>query len=137
MIRRTKRKIIQHTLNELKNDLNLDHSEELFGIEKEISYQCPRIDSFISDIEVMKDHINRLSDLANHNENNINEIYIQRECNILKEYDITIRESFEELRKSCDNLRLRGEGWKKLARNLFEKVPNNKRFIDPKFLKRI
>lgn len=133
MRRKPTRRASQYSVDGLKSLFNLDHSEELFGIEKEIPYQCPRIDSFIADVEAMKEHVDRLSNLIDNNENNINKVFIDRECNILKEYELTLRESFEELRKSCDNLRIRGEGWKKLARNLFNEVPNNKRYIDPKF----
>lgn len=133
MRKRTLKKQIKYTIDELKSLFNLEHSEELFGIEKELPYQCPRIDSFITDIEAMNEHINRLDLLISNNENNINKIYIERECNIIKEYNSVFKESFEEVRKSCESLRTRGEGWKRLARNLFDLVPNNKKYIDPKF----
>lgn len=127
----------QYTIDELKMNLKLDHSEQLFGFEPELPYQCPRIDSFIADVEMMRDHINRLSNLIDNNENNCNALYISRECNILKEYELVIKETYEEIRKSCESLRRRGEDWKHLARNLFSEVPNNVRFIDDKFKDKI
>ena len=128
-----KRKLPHYTVDEYKSNLGLEHSEELFGIEIELPYQCPRIDSFIADIEMLHNHLNRLNNLVDNNENNVNAIYIQRECNIIKEYESVMKESYEEVRKACEKLRSRGEAWKRLARNLFDEVPNNKRFIDDKF----
>jgi len=130
----TSRTSTKYTVDGLKNLLNLDHSEELFGIEKELPYQCPRIDSFLTDIKTMSSHISRLRELVNDDQNGDNKIYIIRECNVIEEYQNVLKDSFEEVRKSCDSLRRRGDGWKKLARNLFNEVSNNKRFIDQKFL---
>jgi hypothetical protein len=129
----TRRRKSQYSVDGLKSLLNLDNSEDLFGIEKEIPYQCPRVDSFISDVEAMENHVDRLLTLIDENNENVNKTYIERECKILKEYEESLKVSFEELRTSCDNLRNRGEGWKRLARNMFDYVPNNKRFVDPKF----
>jgi hypothetical protein len=131
------KKPITYTVDKLKNHLNIDYSEELFGIEKELPYQCPRIDSFISDIRAMQSHISRLKELMNDDENGNNKIYIKREFVIIEEYQDTLKDSFEEVRKACDSLRSRGEGWKKLARNLFDEVPNNKRFVDEKYRDKI
>ena len=136
-MRRKSRKPIRYTVDDLKSKLDLDSSEELFGIEIEVPQQCPKINSFIDDIKVMRDHINRLSELINDNENNSNRIYIERECNIIKEYEKVLIESFEEVRDACQSLRTRGEGWKRLARNLFDNIPYNKKYVDPKFLKQI
>jgi hypothetical protein len=137
MSRIVTKKSITYTVDGLKNDLNLDHSEELFGFEKELPYQCPRIDSFLTDIRAMDTHISRLKELIREDENGNNKIYITRECNIIQEYQDILKDSFEEVRKSCESLRGRGDGWKKLARNLFDQLPNNKRFVDEKFLDKI
>lgn len=132
-----RKKTKHYNIDELKSSLNIEHSEELFDIEIELPYQCPRIDSFITDVEMLRDHLNRLTNLVDNNENNVNNIYIQRECNILKEYESTIKESYEEVRRACESLRKRGEDWKRLARNLFDEVPDNIKFIDDKFKTKI
>jgi hypothetical protein len=129
------RKTHKYTVDEFKTQLNLSHSEELFDIEAEIPYQCSRIDSFIADVEIMREHLNRMNNLIDNNEDNKNAIYIQRECNVLKEYELVMKETYEELRTACEKLRSRGEGWKRLARNLFDETPDNKRFIADKFKK--
>jgi hypothetical protein len=136
-MKRKSRKSVHYTVDDLKHKLDLNHSEELFGIEIEIPQQCPKINSFIDDIKAMRDHINRLSELIDDNENNTNKIYIERECNIIKEYEKVLIESFEEVRDACQSLRTRGEQWKQLTRNLFDNIPYNKKYIDPKFLKQI
>ncbi len=132
--RSTRSKKSPYTVDGLKSLFNLDHSEELFGIEKEIPFQCPRIDTFIDDVDMMNKHILKLEQLIeNDTEDHKNKYLIERECEILCKYRETLTQSFEELRSACDNLRIRGEGWKRLARNMFPNVPNNQRYIDSKF----
>lgn len=126
-----------YTILGLKSKLGFKHSDQIFGIPDEIPFQCPRIDSFIADIKLMQDHIERLQKLVHDNENNINEDHIGRECSILKEYQKTFIDSFEELRTACDNLRTRGNLWKRLANKLFDSLDNNKKFIDQNHYKKL
>ena len=130
--------IKQHTVESLKSKFNLEHSDELFGIEHEIPLQCPRINLFISDIDILKQHIDKLEELVNDKEDFIlNTELISREFRIIHEYTITTKYAFDELRTAFENLRSWGQGWKHLTRNLFIKVPNNKVFLEEKFRKQI
>lgn len=126
------------TVDDLKEKFELQHSEELFGIEAEIPTQCTRIDSFIHDISDIIDHTERLKNLLDpdDNLNNINKPYIDREIEIIKLYQESLKNGFEELRTACEKLRKRGNEWEHLARNMFPEIPDNKRFIDKKYSKR-
>lgn len=139
---RNKINLKQYTVDRLKDKLNLDHSEELFNIEAEKPYQCPRIDSFLKDLDLIKQHVNRLAEIAK--DEDIKDIdnrklYANRELEVLEKYCDVMKDSYEEIRSACDSLRTRGEDWKKLARNLFNKHPFNiqKGFIDVKFKDKI
>jgi hypothetical protein len=121
------------TINELKCEFELDHAEQLFGIIEEISFQCPRIDEFIEDLEGFERHLDKLSSLSDHNDNDINVPYIEREMDILHAYLPGIKSQFEELRKSYGNLREWGDAWKSLAKKLFEDIPYNNKYLDKKF----
>jgi hypothetical protein len=123
------------TINDLKYEFDLDHAEQLFGITEEISFQCPRIDAFIEDLDEFEKHLNKLSALTDHNDNDINVPYIEREINILHAYLPAIKSQFEELRNSYKNLRQRGDEWKTLAEKLFEDIPHNNKYVDKKFKK--
>jgi chromosome segregation ATPase len=127
--------ITHYTINKLKSKFGIEHSNEVFGIKKEASYQCPRIDSFIEDIEFLEQHLNRLEKYALDNPEKINDLYINREYDVVKSYVNTLKNQFEELRESCDNLRNFGNDWKKLAITLFEDIPNNKKYINEKYRK--
>jgi hypothetical protein len=126
---------IHYTIDKLKLKFGLEHSNEVFGIKKEVPYQCPRIDSFIEDIELLKQHLNRIKSYAFDNPEKINDPYIIREYDIIKSYVDTLKNQFEELRESCDSLRVLGNDWKKLAITLFEDIPNNGKYIDEKYIK--
>jgi len=117
------KKVKKETIEDLKRSFDLKHSEELFGIIEEIPFQCPRIDEFISDLDKFEEHLDKLSSLTDHNENDINVPYIERETNILHAYLPAIKTQFEELRKSYENLRQWGDEWKSLAKKLFDKIP--------------
>ena len=126
----------------LKRQLQVDHSEDVFGIEPEIPTQCPRIDLFKKDVDALFEHIKRMKTLIEDGEDNainaqLNIPYLQREIEIIRLYENSLDIQFEELRTACDSLRTRGSGWKQLARNLFNKVPNNKSFIPADILKKI
>jgi len=141
-MRRTVKKPTHYTVDQLKTQLELEQSEELFGIDTEMPFQCPRINSFLQDLELLEKHIDRMKELALDNEiqdETQRGIYVEREYNVIVEYFKVLKESFEELRSSCENLRHRGEGWKQLARNMFDKLPLTlqKRFINSKLLKRL
>jgi hypothetical protein len=107
------------TINELKCEFELDHAEQLFGI--------------IEDLEGFERHLDKLSSLSDHNDNDINVPYIEREMDILHAYLPGIKSQFEELRKSYGNLREWGDAWKSLAKKLFEDIPYNNKYLDKKF----
>lgn len=131
----TKRRVIhKYSLHELTRKLDIKDSEELFNIEKEIPFQCPKIDSFIEYVKLFEQHLKRLDTLVyNNDEDKSNNKYIDIEMDILNKYQKLLEDSFEELRHSCESLRKRGNEWKILAQNMFDNVPNNIEFIDSKF----
>ena len=130
--------IKKHSVEDLKNRFNLEHSDDLFGISQEIPLQCPRINIFTDDINDLRKHIDKLEELVNDTENfQRNKYLIEREFAIISKYMSTTKDSFEELRSAFENLRSWGQGWKILARNLFTKVPNNKSFLEEKYKKQI
>jgi len=128
---------LHYTVDDLKYTLGVEHSESVFDIEEEITLQCPRIDSFLEDINLVKDHLLKLNNLISNNINNINKSYIDREISILEKYQDSLGEQFEELRTSCEKLRSWGNSWKHLARNLFDELPNNESFIANKHIKNL
>ena len=133
MIKTTKK---QHSVEELKTRFGLEHSDALFGIDPEIPQQCPRIDLFIDDVNTIKQRTDKLKELVRDTDNVIrNKRLTQREFEVIEKYVDETKESLEELRTACENLRSWGQSWKRLARNLFAKVPNNKFFLEEKYKK--
>jgi hypothetical protein len=127
-----------HSVDKLKEKFGIEHSDELFGIPAEIPQQCPRINTFISDVNTLKRHINQLEELIDDEANaENNKRFVSRELRVINEYIKETENSFEEMRTACENLRSWGTGWKRLARNLFAKVPNNKCFLEEKYQKQI
>lgn len=132
-----------YTVDELKRKIQVDNSEEVFGIEPEIPTQCPRVDGvFKKNISLLFKHVERLKELINDGKDDkinseLNKNYIDHEIEAIESYENILDNHLEELRSACDSLRQRGEGWKRLARSLFDKMPKNKTFVPTETLKKL
>ncbi len=128
MRKQVKKIIRHHTISSLKSRFEIKTSEDIFEINKEIPLQCPRIDTFIDEIYDIERHLQKVKDMTS-NYKELDKPYIDRELEILRTAIACIPNQFEELRIACENLRSRGNGWKKLAKDLFDQLPNNEKYI--------
>lgn len=110
----------KYTVDGIKYSLVLQESEEVFEITAEIPQQCPRINQFIKDVDILKDHLSLLQDLMENPSKN--KEYIEREIRVITEYVSSFNPEFEELRTACETLRKWGNEWKHLARNIFDET---------------
>lgn len=133
-----KKTTTQANIIHLKQKFNLKSSEELFGITPEMPLQCPRINEFEDDLDLLKKHFDKLCSLIKDKDNiSLNAEYIEREIAIIEKYFEYINNGYEELRTACENLRNRGNGWKLLFKEAFPYIPNNVDHIDEKFKKQL
>jgi hypothetical protein len=105
-------------IKELKEKLEANTSEKLFGIDEQPEQNCPKVDKGIKAwYSVQRD---------------IEGYCKERRCDTVEEAEkiggdidwaigsLDVVEEYEELRKQCEKIRAWGQGWKDLAKKLIE-----------------
>lgn len=109
----------QMKIKELKEKLEANTSEKLFGIDEQPEQNCPKVDKGIKAwYSVQRDIEGYCKDL--------------KRCDTVEEAEkigsdidwaigsLDVVEEYEELRKQCEKIRAWGQGWKDLAKKLIE-----------------
>lgn len=111
-------------INKIKKELNVETSEDLFGISKQPKEQCPLIDKVLSELEAESKNIK----YSWENLKDIEEAEPYLSELDWAEYNLRNMDgNLEELRANITNLRTWGEEWKDLAKYLLNE---RKDFID-------
>ncbi len=111
-------------INKIKEELNVETSEDLFGISKQPKEQCPLIDKVLSELEAESKNIK----YSWQNLKDIEEAEPYLSELDWAEYNLRNMDgNLEELRTNITNLRTWGEEWKDLAKYLLNE---RKEFID-------
>lgn len=106
-------------IKELKEKLEANTSEKLFGIDEQPEQNCPKVDKGLKAwYSVQRDIEGYCKDL--------------KRCDTVEEAEkiggdidwaigsLDVVEEYEELRKQCEKIRAWGQGWKDLAKKLIE-----------------
>ena len=106
-------------IKELKEKLESNTSEKLFGIDEQPEQNCPKVDKGLKAwYSVQRDIEGYCKDL--------------KRCDTVEEAEkiggdidwligsLDVVEEYEELRKQCEKIRAWGQGWKDLAKKLIE-----------------
>ena len=106
-------------IKELKEKLEVNTSEKLFGIDEQPELNCPKVDAGIKIwYNVKRDIEGYCKDL--------NICYTVEEAKDIGGTinwavgSLDVEEEYEELRKQCERIRAWGQGWKDLAKKLIE-----------------
>lgn len=111
-------------INKIKTEFKIDTSEELFDIQKQPAEQCPVIDEVIKELRDNSQNIKYVYD----NLKNVEEAENYLSELDWAEYNIRNLESnMETIRMNVTNVRLWGQEWKDLAKQLIDERNN---FID-------
>ena len=111
-------------IDDLKALLNKKTSEEIFGIDPQPVESCPMIDAAI------KDHNRMVKDVRNYCSDLLSIDNTDQAAGISKNIKwyvsgIETESSLEDLRMQCVNIRSWGQGWKNLAKQLIEMLPED------------
>jgi hypothetical protein len=106
-------------IKELKEKLEANTSEKLFGIDEQPENNCPRVNKGLEAWSSVQRYIKKYCDDL-------------KRCNTVEEAEkiggdidseiqsLDIKEEYEELRKQCEKIRAWGQGWKEIAEKLIE-----------------
>ena len=111
------------TVAELKKKYRHLPLHFLFGIEKEIDFQCPLLDEYLEQMDEVKTALEKIRKCKDLETAKIHAATALHSINNLpNELDLTTRSNFEKLRKTT-------EDWKQLAITAINETKNPERFL--------
>lgn len=116
-------------VDELKEELEIGTSEELFGIIPQVSDQCENIDSIIYTLnKVYKEiqyHVRTLNSL-----DDINDVASVAKDIDWESSDMIVDKELEILRSNIQLLRMWGQEWKSLTKAILDNIGNKDLLVE-------